>query len=112
MNEGEGYPGIGREFRDRTGCVPWLGQGGRSVIADIAEERWHDRVGRIEDAGGEIHCAGRDVSKAHHVDAMVEQIVQKHGRLGCMLNNAGVESRECSYAAGHPLVADGGVVAQ
>ncbi len=58
--------------------------GAKEVVAEIK------RLGRRAEA---VHA---DVARADHVDAMVERVLARFGRLDILVNNAGVMTRAAS----------------
>ncbi len=72
-------------------------EGASVVIADINEEAATDNVKRIEEAGGSAESILTDVSSPADIEGMIEQTVERHGRLDILVQNAfsviGGESR-------------------
>lgn len=94
-------------YRDKAGLVTGAGSGigkavavafaaaGASVlVADINEEAGLNTVAQIRDAGGKAHFQACDVSRAEDVAAMVQALVDHHGKLDFAVNNAAVELAE------------------
>lgn len=73
----------------RAAAVAFARRGARVVIADRVEDA--ETLHLIRSAGGEALFVTCDVSRAVEVSAMVEQAVEKFGRLDFAFNNAGVE---------------------
>lgn len=63
--------------------------GARVVVADRDQERL-DRVARTLAPGGDIEVGRVDVADATAVDAMVDGIVTRHGRIDAVFANAGI----------------------
>lgn len=79
--------GIGRA------CAVRLAQEGASVVvADLesARERGAETVREILDSGGAAEFAACDVSRAEDAAALVENVVERYGRLDFAHNNAGI----------------------
>ncbi|MFB2972140.1 SDR family oxidoreductase [Aerosakkonema sp. BLCC-F183] len=84
-----------------TGASSGLGQatalafaraGAKVVVACRRRTEGERTVHLIQKEGGEAFFVNTDVSKAVEVEAMVNQTLEKYGRLDCALNNAGVET--------------------
>ena len=80
-----GNSGIGRAT-----AIMAAKEGAKVVIANRTAESGQRVVQEIKDAGGEAMFVQADVAKAVQVKAMVETIVDRHGRLDCAFNNAGI----------------------
>jgi acetoin reductase-like protein len=91
------------EFQDQiaiiTGAASGMGramalafakEGATVVVADLNEEGAQRVVDEIESAGGSGLAARLDVSKAEESRALVEQVVERYGRLDILINNAGI----------------------
>ncbi len=76
--------GIGRAIAERL-----QREGATVVLNDILEEEL--RRTHSEGVGHDVYVA--DVSVREQVQAMVDHVVEKHGRLDIMVNNAGVEPK-------------------
>ena len=76
-------------------------EGAQVAVADVNVAGAQETVSLIKNAGGEAFCIQADVSKAAEVEAMVNSVVEKYGRLDCAYNNAGIEgalARTADYA--------------
>lgn len=69
----------------------FAGYGARLVLADINEKDGEATASRIRDGGGDAIFVATDVSRASDVEALVARTVERHGRLDCAFNNAGIE---------------------
>ena len=68
----------------------FLGEGARVAIVDIGRERVDAACAQLEDAGGEVAGFAVDVTQRAQVDAMVEAVKARWGRIDVLLNNAGI----------------------
>lgn len=76
--------GIGR------GIAATLAARGALVVAAAREQNAAATVGEIVAAGGRAEVASVDVTDAASVAALVAGVVERHGRLDVLVNNAGV----------------------
>ncbi len=78
--------GIGRAIVQR------LGQEGAHVVVNYRTQRLaaDEVVAAIIAAGGSAEAIGADVTAPEQVQAMVEAILERHGRLDTLVNNAGI----------------------
>jgi len=77
--------GIGREI------ARWLAEAGAHVVVnDIRGDDADAVVTEIADAGGSAEAVIADLRDDDAVDAMVEGIVERHGRLDIAVNNVGM----------------------
>lgn len=67
--------------------------GAKVVIADLALEAAKKVVGEIESAGGAAIAIKTDVSDTKSVQQMVQQALNKFGKMNILVNNAGIISR-------------------
>ena len=82
-----GSSGIGR-----VSALAFAGEGAKVTIADVNVKGGEETVGTIDEAGGEAMFVKADVSKAADVEALIERVVERYGRLDCAFNNAGVDN--------------------
>jgi len=80
-----GSSGIGR-----AAARLFAGEGAKVVIADINEEGGEAAVEDIRRDGGHASFVPTDVSKPADVEALIARTVERHGRLDCAYNNAGI----------------------
>ena len=73
-------------------------EGAKVAAADVNRASAEETVGIIREAGGEAFGLQADVSKAAEVEAMVDAVVERYGRLDCAFNNAGIEGALASTA--------------
>jgi NAD(P)-dependent dehydrogenase (short-subunit alcohol dehydrogenase family) len=80
-----GSSGIGR-----AAAQLFAREGAKVVIADIDEKGGEETLGTVREAGGEAHFVRTDVSKAADVEALIDKVIEIHGRLDCAYNNAAI----------------------
>ena len=80
-----GSSGIGRATAIKFGE-----RGARLTVAARREKEGKETVEMIKKAGGEAMFVQTDVRIASQVEKMVQQTIQKYGRLDIAFNNAGV----------------------
>lgn len=80
-----GASGIGRALVEELAR-----RGATVVIADVNLPGAQQVVAEIAAAGGTAFAAGVDVRRAADVQALVDDVVQRHGRLDLIFNNAGI----------------------
>lgn len=86
---GAGSPkGIGRVIA-RT----FARQGAQLIIADMNKEGTDETVQIIQDEGGKADGVVLDVTSKESVDAMVDYIMKKYGRIDVLVNNAGISQK-------------------
>jgi NAD(P)-dependent dehydrogenase (short-subunit alcohol dehydrogenase family) len=81
-----GTSGIGRET-----AILFAKAGVKIVVAGRREREGEKTVELIHAAGGEGLFVKTDVSKASEVEALIQTVVERFGRLDLAFNNAGVE---------------------
>ena len=77
--------GIGREYARQfaaAGAIP--------VIADRNEEAAGNVVAEIEEAGGSALAVPTDVGDAESVQALADTVLERHGRIDALVNNAAI----------------------
>ena len=86
---GAGSPkGIGRVIA-RT----FARQGALLIIADMNKEGTDETVQIIQSEGGKADGVVLDVTSKESVDAMVDYIMKKYGRIDVLVNNAGISQK-------------------
>ncbi|WP_287771906.1 SDR family NAD(P)-dependent oxidoreductase [Megasphaera sp.] len=86
---GAGSPkGIGRVI-----AKTFARQGGTVIIADINKAGVDETVKIIVDEGGKAEGLLLDVTSKESVDQMVEQVMNKYGRIDVLINNAGISQK-------------------
>lgn len=66
-------------------------QGGTVIVADMADPS--ETVKMIEDKGGKALGVPLNVTDQASVDAMVETVMKKYGRIDVLVNNAGISQK-------------------
>lgn len=86
---GAGSPkGIGRVIARTFGR-----QGAQLIIADMDKKGLDETVQIINDEGGKADGVLLDVTSKESVDAMVDYIMKKYGRIDVLVNNAGISQK-------------------
>lgn len=65
-------------------------EGAKVVIADINEDDMKSTADEIKALGGEVTSLVVDVTDKASVDKMIEDVVNKYGKLDILVNNAGI----------------------
>jgi NAD(P)-dependent dehydrogenase (short-subunit alcohol dehydrogenase family) len=81
-----GTSGIGRDT-----AVLFAKAGAKVVVAGRREPEGKETVELIRTAGGDGLFVKADVSKANEVEALIQNAVERFGRLDVAFNNAGIE---------------------
>ncbi len=77
--------GIGKEIA-RT----YAKEGAKVVIADFAEEAMNETVKELTEAGHEAYGVQVNVADNEQVEKMINESIEKYGRVDILVNNAGV----------------------
>ena len=77
--------GLGRGIADRFGAA-----GCRLVLADVEEPALAQAAAELGAAGVEATAVPTDVSDAASMDALAAAVLERHGHLDLLFNNAGV----------------------
>lgn len=85
--------GLGRAFALMAAV-----EGAKVVAADIVADAAEETARAIRDAGGQGSFVACDVTDAEAVDRMCRHALDRHGRLDCAVNNAGVEGAQGTVA--------------
>lgn len=80
-----GSRGIGRAIVERL-----AGEGAHVVIADLNEKRGPELSRAINEKGGSVEFIRTDVTSRSDVERLVEQVLNRKGRIHVLANNAGV----------------------
>ncbi len=81
--------GAGRGI-GRATALRFAAEGARVAVNDVDEEAGREAVAAIEQAGGEAIFVPADVTDRAQVEAMVNHVVGRWGRLDILINNAGI----------------------
>jgi NAD(P)-dependent dehydrogenase (short-subunit alcohol dehydrogenase family) len=81
-----GTSGIGRDT-----AVLFAKAGAKVVVAGRREPEGNETIELIRTAGGDGLFVKADISKASEVDALIQNAVNRFGRLDIAFNNAGIE---------------------
>lgn len=84
--------GIGMGLAHRAGQL-----GMTVVVADISTARAEGVAAAIQDSGGMAEAVTVDVSKPAELDRLAEEVYSKHGSVGLLVNNAGIETLGFSW---------------
>jgi len=80
-----GAQGIGRAI-----ALLFAREGAKVAISDINLEKARETCREVESPGQEALAIGGNVADAQEAEAMVQQTVEKFGRLDILVNNAGI----------------------
>ena len=83
-----GASGLGRGL-----CEALCTDGARVVIADLDLEKARSLADALTRKGHHAQAAELDVTRNEQVDVLVNSVVQEHGQLDLMINNAGIGVR-------------------
>src|SRR3984885_15032146 len=81
-----GTSGIGRDT-----AILFARAGAKVVVAGRREAEGNETLELVRAAGGEGLFVKTDVSKTAEVEALMQKVVEKFGRLDVAFNNAGIE---------------------
>ena len=65
-------------------------QGATVIVNDISSDKGYETVNEIVEQGGKAQFIHADVTDATEVKAMVESIINSHGKIDVLFNNAGI----------------------
>lgn len=80
--------GIGRGIASR-----FAAEGAHVLLADVDGENVESAADEIKAGGGSTEAIVCDVSRGQDVDALFRDIERRHGRIDCLINNAGINVR-------------------
>ncbi len=92
-----GSSGIGQ-----AACHLYAREGAKVVVSDIDEARGKETIRAIQKNKGEATFIHADVSKPENCQALVDQTLEKYGRLDIAFNNAGIGG-EANPVAGYSI---------
>lgn len=81
--------GAGRGI-GRATAVKFAREGAPVVVCDVSRETVDETVAAIRGEGGEADGFVVDVTKRAQIDAMVEAVMARFGRIDTLVNNAGI----------------------
>ncbi len=99
MSESNGYQSLRGKVVVVTGAGGGIGAAiakrfatmeSKVVVNDVNSDAIDATVAEIMAAGGEAMGAAADVSSSEQVAAMVDQVMETHGRIDVLVNNAGL----------------------
>ena len=74
----------------RASAIAFAKAGAKVVVSDISEDAGYETVRLIEEQDGEAHFIKCNVGKEEEVKNLIDQTIEKFGRLDWAHNNAGV----------------------
>jgi NAD(P)-dependent dehydrogenase (short-subunit alcohol dehydrogenase family) len=74
----------------RVAASVFVRHGAKVVLADI-QDAGEAAADEIRRSGGDAHFVRTDVTSKSAVEALMREIVTRHGRLDCAFNNAGID---------------------
>ena len=74
----------------RVAAQMFAAEGAKVVVAEFAADAGEETVRQVTDAGGEASFVKTDVSREDDARAMVDQALERFGRIDVLYNNAGV----------------------
>lgn len=80
-----GSRGIGASIVDALAA-----EGAVVVIASLNEARGREAARLVQERGGQAEFVQTDVTRADQVERLVDQIVERHGAVDVLVNNAGI----------------------
>ncbi len=88
----------------RAAALLFAGEGAKVTVADRNGPEGRNTVAMVAEAGGEALFVETDVSKAEQVSNMVDQTLERFGKLDVLVNNAGILIRTPPLAEVSELV--------
>jgi NAD(P)-dependent dehydrogenase (short-subunit alcohol dehydrogenase family) len=74
----------------RASALTFAREGAKVVLGDRAEEALAETARLVSEAGGDAAWLATDVTRRDDVVALVALATERHGRLDCAFNNAGI----------------------
>ena len=74
----------------RATAVKFASEGATVIVCDLNKDSIHDVVLACEEAGGTAEGHKLNVTDREQVDAVVAQVLKKHGHIDVLVNNAGI----------------------
>lgn len=81
--------GAGRGIGEAT-AIKFAREGAKVIVCDLDQSSVDGVVGAIRASGGKADGFVVDVTKRPSIDAMVQTVMQKDGRIDTLVNNAGI----------------------
>ena len=91
--------GIGRELALKIGEA-----GGEVILVSRTREKLEEVAEQVREVGGTAHVHAADLSDTDDIERMAEEVLEEHGRVDVLVNNAGRSIRrsvEASYERFH-----------
>lgn len=74
----------------RATAIKFASEGATVIVCDLNKDSIHDVVLACEEAGGTAEGHKLNVTDREQVDAVVAQVLKKHGHIDVLVNNAGI----------------------
>ncbi len=74
----------------RAAAIRLAGEGATLVVTDVNADGARETVQLIENAGGFAWCQKQDVTQEAEWTALIDEIMERHGRIDILVNNAGI----------------------
>ncbi|WP_284641252.1 SDR family NAD(P)-dependent oxidoreductase [Paenibacillus silviterrae] len=74
----------------KSSALLFASEGATVVVNDLQEDKGQETVNEIRQAGGEALFIQADVTDPESVKAMVDEIIERFGRIDVLFNNAGI----------------------
>ena len=71
-------------------CREFAKNGAIVIVADITKAKQDEVVSSITAVGGQAYAVYCDVTSKECTQAMVDEVVDRYGRIDCLVNNAGI----------------------
>src|SRR5258708_1801632 len=85
--------GAGRNIGESVATL-LAGEGAKIAVVDLDRARGEKVAGEISDAGGEATYFAADVSKGADVEALVQAVVGRFGRVDILVNNVAISDNK------------------
>jgi A-factor type gamma-butyrolactone 1'-reductase (1S-forming) len=82
----------------RASALTFAREGAKVVLADRAESELSETARQVSEAGGDAVIIPTDVTRREDVVALVALALERHGRLDCAFNNAGIPGGMAPFA--------------
>lgn len=74
----------------RATAIKFAKEGGKVIVADLNEVGMEETVSNIVEFGGEAICFKVDITNKLEISKMVDEIMERYGRIDVLVNNAGI----------------------